>query len=223
MNGFAKVIPNGAKGFDTNDPVSAASAALFVRKGFRFAIRYIRRDQPHTYDLSVEELLRLHAAGLAVMPVQHVESESSWVPSGEKGTRQGTIAAQAAAALGICPGVVVWCDLEGVAQGTPIAEVIAYCNMWYNAVKVAGFIPGLYVGWHCGLSTGALYTALRFEHYWAAYNLNVDQHPAIRGVQMSQHLKTESDGIAGFDYQSDTSHADAKGGLALACAPEGWS
>src|SRR5437879_11294103 len=66
--------------------------------------------------------------------------------------------------------------------GTPAAQVIDYCNRWHAAVAGAGYVPGLYVGFHCGLDATQLYRALRFSHYWCAYNLNADEMPIVRGL-----------------------------------------
>src|SRR4051794_29686315 len=77
------------RGFDCNTEISVADAHLFWCAGYRFAIRYLPRIIVHKNDLSRGELFRLYTHGLAVMGVQHVESESSWVPTLEKGMAYG--------------------------------------------------------------------------------------------------------------------------------------
>lgn len=158
------------------------------------------------------------------MLVQYVESETSWAPSGSKGATNGRTAGAEASMLGVPWGVTLWCDLEGVARGTPAGKVVDYCNNWHLAVAGAGYVPGLYVGYHAGLSATQLYRALRFSHYWGAYNLNSDQAPVVRGVQMSQARPTRQDSVpdAGLGFQVDTIRADALGGRPTLLALEGW-
>ena len=119
---------------------------------------------------------------------------------------------------------MVWCDLEGVTVGTPAAQVIDYCNQWHAAVAAAGYVPGLYVGFRCGLTPAQLYRALRFTHYWGAYNLNSDEAPAVRGLQMKQSSPKALDAVAGcaFEFQVDTVRGDALGGHPTLIAREGW-
>lgn len=175
-------------------------------------------------DLSPDEAATLLDAGFALMIVQHVESEDGWVPTAAKGSAYGAMAASESTRIGIPPGVCVWCDLEGVASGTPSDDVIEYCNQWHSAVAGAGFVPALYVGWHAGLSSTQLYRSLRFTHYWGAYNLNSDQGPAVRGLQMKQSESRPIDRVPDFDlgFQTDLIRTDALGGRPTVVAPENW-
>lgn len=222
MRGQAIVARTGYKGFDCDQPVRAAAAQLMTKAGFKFACRYIRRDAAHTYDLTEGEIESLFEAGIAVMPVQHVESAVSWIPSKEKGVANGQAAVDACNTLGIEKGVSVWLDLEGVKPNTAAQVVINYCNAWYNEVLQGGYIPAIYLGWHCGLTPSQLYHDLRFSHYWAAYNLNVDQYPVERGIQMKQHVSHSSDIPFGVNLamQVDYIAMDNLGGLPIMYAPE---
>lgn len=181
------VAETGWRGFDTNQVVDADAAQAFAAMGYRFAVRYVPRQIEHPNDLSADETETLLAAGLCVMPVQHVESESSWTPTDDKGRSYGATAAESALAAGILLGSSVWLDLEGVAAGVDAEQVIRYCNYWFDRVASAGFLPGIYVGWHARLTPEQLYKRLRFARYWSAYNLNSDQYPAVCGVCMKQH------------------------------------
>ena len=217
-------IPDGVRGLDTASTVTARVAAAFRKKGFRFCVRYVRRDKPHASALSATEARALLNAGLGIMAVQYVESESSWNPTAAKGSRNGGIAAAEAEKLGLPWGVTVWCDLEGVARGTPAQRVIDYCNRWHSAVASAGYVPGIYVGWHAGLTRTQLYKSLRFTHYWGAYNLNADQYPAVRGLQMKQSVRKPADSPPGVSlaFQTDRVSADALGGRPTLLALDGW-
>src|SRR2546426_4874236 len=95
---------------------------------------------------------------------------------------------------------------------------------WHAAVAGAGYVPGVYVGFHCGLDATQLYRALRFSHYWGAYNLNADEMPIVRGLQMKQSLCKPPDAVPGhtFEFQVDTVRADALGGHPTLVARDGW-
>ena len=128
------------------------------------------------------------------------------------------------ARIGIPSGVTAWLDLEGVTVGTDPADVIDYCNLWHAAVAGAGYVPGLYVGWHAGLNATQLYRDLRFSHYWGAYNLNADEAPIKRGLQMRQAVRTAADKVPGvaFEFQTDRVQGDAFGGHPTLVARDGW-
>jgi hypothetical protein len=195
-------LPDGTRGFDANRRIKPADAHAFYERGYRFAVRYVRRDPVNAFDLSHGEVLSLLGAGLGVMVVQHVASEGQWRPSLALGSQYGAVAALECRQIGLPHGVTVWCDLEGVAPGATAPDVIAYCNNWYQEVAAAGYQPGLYVGWHAGLTGEQLYRNLRFARYWSSYNLDADQHPAVRGVCMRQSSVTASDMIPGFTNQN---------------------
>lgn len=214
--------PAGLSGFDCNAPVSREDAGIFRRAGFEFAIRYAPRVTAAPHDLSSGEVVSLLTAGLGVMVVQHVERETAggWTPSAQKGAAYGATAAEHMRRCGILLGTMCWLDLENVAK-VPPQIVIDYCNRWYDAVARVGYTPGLYVGYESRLTPDQLYHRLKVEHFWSAYNLNDDEHPAVRGVQMKQHRETEVAGIA-YKIDPDTTSLDHKGGAPLVMAPADW-
>jgi len=224
LDGHVFTVPDGVRGFDANLIIPPNAAAAFIQRGYRFCVRYVRRQTVHDFDLTPDEADGLIGAGLGLMAVQHVESETAWTPTAAKGAANGDVAATEAQQIGIPPGGMVWCDLEGVTVGTPAAQVIDYCNRWHAAVAGAGYVPGLYVGFHCGLDATQLYRALRFSHYWGAYNLNADEMPIVRGLQMKQSLCKPPDAVPGhtFEFQVDTVRADALGGHPTLVARDGW-
>lgn len=199
-------LPPGTKGFDCNTTVKPEVARLFWDAGYRFAVRYVRRAQAHSYDLTFPELTGLLNAGLAVMVVQHVAyAKKGWFPDGPTGAAYGAIAAQEAAAVGIPRGVIIWCDLEGTAPEARDADIIAFCNNWYDKVREAGFDAGLYVGYDAGLTAEQLYWKLKFRRYWSGYNLDQDKVPAVRGVCMKQGEFPPPDRrVKGVPFQYDT-------------------
>src|SRR3954468_4732570 len=224
LPGHVYTAPDGVRGFDTAERVTPSAAAAFRRAGYRFCVRYVRRDKPHASALSASEARSLLNVGIGLMLVQYVESDTSWIPTATKGTKNGRVAAAEAEMLGVPWGVTIWCDLEGVAPGTSSQKVIDYCNRWHSAVTGAGYVAGLYVGYHAGLTATQLYRALRFTHYWSAYNLDADQFPAVRGVQMRQAIRSRAEAVtaATVDYPVDSIRADKLGGPPTLLALEGW-
>src|SRR2546423_8206316 len=224
LPGHVFSAPDGVRGVDTAENISAVAALAFRERGYRFAVRYVRRDKPHASALKIREAKALLNAGIGIMIVQYVESDSAWTPSAAKGTTNGGVASSECEKLGVPWGVTVWCDLEGVAPGTAAQKVVDYCNRWHIAVAGAGYVAGLYVGYRAGLSPTQLYRALRFTHYWSAYNLNADQYPTVRGVQMRQLRAGSKDAVprAGISFQVDRVSADRLGGRPTVLALEGW-
>lgn len=223
MKGQVITAPSALKGFDCNSIVSTEAGRRLHALGHRFAVRYVRRNQVRSNDISTAEINQLFSAGLALMIVQHVESDRSWTPDATKGAQYGDNAASSCLALGIPRGVTVWLDLEGVAVGVPDEQVIRYCNIWYDRVAAVGYQPGIYVGWHAGLTADQLYRRLKFSRYWAAYNLNVDQYPAVRGICMKQREPTvEESRAVTFPIDGNTIKADKKGDLPTLFAPQEW-
>lgn len=222
MHPAVLAAPAGYLGFDCNTPVSRDDAGIFRRAGYQFAVRYAPRVKAAPHDLTTGEAIGILVAGLGLMVVQHVERETAggWVPSAQKGADYGGTAAEHMRRCGILLGTMCWLDLENVAR-VPREIIISYCNNWYTAVARVGYTPGLYVGYDARLTPDELYRRLRFEHYWAAYNLNADQHPSVRGVQMKQHRETHIPGIA-YPIDPDTVAHDHKGGAPLVMAPADW-
>jgi len=218
------VTPAGViKGFDCNTTLTAQSAKAFYDHGERFVVRYVRRGPKHAYDLTAQEANVILSAGLGLMAVQHVESADAWTPSRDKALVYGQAAVEEMKAIGFPPGAMCWLDLEGVTLGTPARTVITYCNAWYHLVSIAGYLPGLYVGWRCGLTGQQLYQDLRFTRYWGAYNVNRDQSPVPRGFCMKQGPYPGTHAIpVTFAFDTDLIQADAKGDVPMVLAPLGW-
>lgn len=218
---YVGLLPEGSKGFDCNTNVSSQAARAFWDDGYRFVVRYVRRSTKHSYDITTSEITNLLGAGLGLMIVQHVAAEG-WVPNKELGFRYGLTAGMESKSVGIPQGVAVWCDLEGVRPGVPHQDVIDYCNAWFDQVRAQGFDPGLYVGYGCGLTSGELYYKLKFRRYWAAYNLNRDQYPAVRNVCMQQgpYPKASQRTNVPFEYDTDVIQRDNFNNLPKLLLPE---
>jgi hypothetical protein len=210
----------GVQGFDTSTHISAAAAAAFRQSGFGFCVRYLSRTSPQAAsDLSHAEAQAILAGGLGLMVVQHV-MRAGWVPDTARGAQYGTVAAVNAHAVGLPPGMTIWLDLEGVRGGVDSADVIAYCNAWFDPVAAAGYVPGLYVGANCGLDGDALYWRLQTRHYWRSAS-DVPELPH-RGYQLVQRVNTAPDVVNGIAIDRDVAYADAFGDTVswLACPVE---
>lgn len=225
LRGAAVSAYVGARGFDTNNPIPETAARDFHSQGYRYAIRYVRREKTASNDLSREEVRGLFNAGLAVMPVQHVQSAESWTPTVDKAKLWGQNAVMASMECGIPTATTIWLDLEGVSPSVDPEEIIRYCNFWYDRVYRAGYQPGLYVGWHSGLSSTQLYRRLKFKRYWASYNLDEDQYPAVRGVCMKQKEAKSKDKVSSFVHGIDVDVVvgDNFDDVPVVFAPDEWT
>ena len=132
LKGTVQRAPAGSIGFDCDTRLIYKTARSFYDHDFRFCLRYVSLESEMAGDLSYEEATEILAAGLALMPVQHVPSED-WRPNADLGKTYGTNAATNADRVGFPPKVNVWCDLEGIVEGTPADDIIRYCESWYKA------------------------------------------------------------------------------------------
>jgi len=221
LEGHVFAATDGLKGLDVNRPIKAGEADALAAHGYEFAVRYVRRKDKHSYDLSAKEARAILASGLGLMVVQHVAPEG-WKPTATLGSTYGNTAAAEGERIGMPPGVTVWCDLEGVSANASAKAVTDFCNRWHSKVAAAGFVPGLYVGFGAGLDADQLYHSLRYTHYWGAYNVAAIDGPTKRGFQMKQRVATVADRVVGFDaeFQVDDIRADALGGLPTMLMPE---
>jgi len=210
LPGSIKKAPGGLSGFDVNSPLTSSQAQNFKNAGYAFCVRYL----PRTANLIQGNLTNGEAqvilnAGLALMAVQHV-ALPGWKPNTNLGTIYGNYAATYASQVVQLPqGLNIWCDLEGVAEGTDPKDVIAYCQAWYYAVHIAGYTPGVYIGYDTMLTPDQIYDDLSFQHYWRAYN---GPEVATRGFQLIQQTEKTLDGIT---FDPDVTQDDNMGDTAL--------
>jgi hypothetical protein len=210
MSGKTGIAPHGATFFDCDSPLSAAAARAFRSAGFSGAARYLSLTMGQIEgDLSTGECAILLAAGLAIVPVQHVR-RAGWVPSALTGAHDGRAAGWNAGQLGVPKGVCLWLDLEGVAANVQSRDVIGHVNSWVGAVGQFGYVGALYVGANCALTPVQLYNDLATEHYWRSGSESAPT-PAKRGAQILQRIENKS--IADIGYDTDTVQMDHLGGL----------
>jgi len=198
--------PVGSLGFDTDTKLDADACARLVDAGMQFAMRYLSLAEALPRDLETNEASIIIDSGLALMLVQHVRF-AGWHPTAELGRADGGNAAANAPDAGIPKGATIWCDLEGIA-GTA-DDTIAHANAWADAVRKAGFDPGVYVGPGVPLSGDQLFEKLTVRRYWQSGAIV----PVVskRGYQMIQ-LYPETN-IVGITVDLDVTQSDHLGDL----------
>jgi hypothetical protein len=221
LPGNVQQAGTGLRGFDIDQVLTVAQAEAFKNAGYDFCIRYVPRTAALAAstktNLTHTEGLAILNAGLALMVVQHTREEG-WSPDSALGTADGSYAVTYASQVaGLPQGVNIWCDLEVVAAHTDAADVIGYCQAWYNAVNAGGYLPGLYVGYGIVLTAEQLYSALSFKHYWSAYNAEIGI--AHRGYQLIQHdalkLSTVTPDTPHNTFDPNTIQTDQLGGTPI--------
>lgn len=202
------------KGFDCNVKLSYDKAVQFRNSGFDFVIRYVGRTQQASFDIDKAEVDAILSAGLKLAIVQHCPVPG-WVTTKDLGTLYGINAAKFSLGTGYKLGCIIYLDLEGIKQGTPKADILAFCNAWYDEVVKAGYIPGIYIGYNIYLTGDELYNLLRFKHYWKSLS-RVPEIP-VRGYEMVQ---SAGGTINGVQIDNNVSTADKLGGSPVFMEPE---
>jgi hypothetical protein len=214
--GVAAPAAPGLTFFDCDSPLDRVAARAFKDAGFAAAARYLSLDMGQVSgDLSTAEAAILIGAGLAIVPVQHVR-RAGWVPSALTGAHDGRAAGWNAGQLGVPKGVVLWLDLEGVADAVQPRDIIGHVTSWMGAVGQFGYTGGIYAGANCGLDPAQLYDDLATRHYWHSGS-RAAPIPAVRGVQAVQRIENLS--LAGLGYDRNITQTDLMGDNLIWWAP----
>ncbi len=154
-----QVAKVGARGTDSVQSVDSSHAKGLKTAGIDFVVRYLGSVTP-------VELKGILDAGLAFMAVTYADRFD------------GAAAVIQLHNLGLPQGCTVWLDIEGQSIWTmdPLL-LISKINAWADAVKAAGFMPGLYIGSPQPLTSLELY-ALHVVRYWRAPSRVMDRHGA---------------------------------------------
>lgn len=200
-------IPLG-KGFDASTYVTPDQAARLVKpqpddgEPYRFAVRYLRRDQyvyerPDTswpVSLSKQELGELLSAGLAVGLVQFGRFHGRRYLSAARGASHGFNAVWNASRLGVPEGVTLYTDAEWT-DSPPDSLVLDYLRAWGQAVAEAGYRPGCYIAYD-GLTRQQWYGLPYYRTYWAsAMHAALLTPPLPRGYSLYQHTQRTDCGV----------------------------
>ena len=165
--------------------------------------------------LDVAEVADTLAAGLPILPIQHVRYPG-WKPSYEMGSGDGLAMVMWCrnAGLPIEDGLTLWYDLEGTAGSAQ--DCIAYDQGWTDVVARVGAIPGGYLGFDVPLD-GAQRWALKITRYWrAAGNIIA---PSVCGWCVRQLLPINVEVFPGLQVDFDAIAADELGRLPTWVAP----
>jgi hypothetical protein len=144
----------GLLGCDTVQTVSRTHAQGLYSAGFRFLVRYVT-------SLSAQERDDILGASLGLSFVSYA---NSFDPSDE---------IAALKRLNIPSGATVWLDVEGVHDNPIVLQ--QRIGGWANALKTAGYEPGMYVGAQSLLTSSELYR-LPVVRYWHSCSRVTDRN-----------------------------------------------
>lgn len=180
----------GMRGFDTVAKIDHPRAEALRSAGFDFAVRYLGK-------LSLAELKDIVGAGLGCMAVTYANRFD------------GLMAVAELRVLGMPQGATVWLDAEDVPM-KPL-ELQRAINAWANALRAAGYDPGLYVGSGVGLTSAELYS-LGVDRYWHSLSRVLDRHGQLAepGVGWCMHQLYPSVQRAGVLVDVDVIQQDYK-------------
>jgi hypothetical protein len=143
----------GSIGVDTIQTLSRPMCDALRRENVRFVVRYLG-------GLTPIELSTILDSGLACSFVTYA------------GAYDGPSAAKHLGDLAVPVGAVVWLDVEDVKMDVP--SLIAQIAAWAHTMKDHGYVPGIYVGAGCPLTSQELY-ALPVVRYWHSCSRVVDR------------------------------------------------
>lgn len=206
-------------GCDLSSKLNAQSATNLARAAMSngqratFVWRYVSLDvDPATGhgvypgDIDAAERDAILNAGLTLLLVQHV-NYPGWYASALNGAGHGASAAAHAMMVEYPKGCHIACDLEGVASGDAPQQIMDYVNGWCRQVISAGYLPALYVGYSCGLTSKELWELPLVSRYWTDFGQRqVDN----RGFCMVQESNGET--VAGIKIDRDHAMPDKLGG-----------
>ena len=136
----------GARGIDSVALISSADAARRVRESeIDFVLQYLG-------SVTKDIVQTITDAGLGFMPVTYANRLNGSETIAELST------------LDLPDGTTVWCDVENRATIDP-QTLIKLINEWGSMLRLQGFVPGMYVGPGCPLTSAELY-ALEVFRYW---------------------------------------------------------
>lgn len=186
----------GARGTDSVQAIDAAHAKALKAAGIDFCERYLG-------SLTRAELDAITGAGLACMVVTFADQFD------------GHASAAQCDALGLPKGCTVFLDVEGQAAWKMDPVVLAgKINAWADAIKAAGFEPGIYVGVPQPLTSDELFN-LRVVRYWRGIGRVTDRHGNLSEPTCGycMHQCNDSQMVAGVWADFDFIEKDYSGRL----------
>ena len=190
-------IPDGAKGFDCLQSLTADECAAMVRDGFVFAGRYLET-------LSLGEVATILRSGLGLVLIGE-SAAVDWKPSAPAGVARGQAMVTRARALGIPQGMALVIDYEGPWQSATGTDCTAWITNCAAEIDHGGFAASLYVGWRPILTPAQLAALPGIPRYWSAYPTG---HDLPCGYTMRQQ-QPDNQRINGVLVDVDRAQADA--------------
>jgi hypothetical protein len=148
------------KGFDCAAIVTTSHAKAMHALGYRFAMRY-------WYNLTVAEIERLHAAGLAVGLIFEggAEAVKPAYYTAERGAVHVNAAVRKAQALGWPRGKTIWYAVDADVPAELMLRLDDYGARTMGPTTTAGYVAGVYGS---GAVLSALLAANHAERAWLA-------------------------------------------------------
>lgn len=197
---------------DTNERVSVGVARLLRARGVVGVFRYAPLPGvPAGWDVTADELNWLTGEGLQVCLVQHPRYPN-WQPKIHSGAADARAAAGYASAIGYPVGCHIFCDWEGPAPSTSVDDSFGFLLPWGNAITLAGYLAGLYVGYGHVLDAAQLYGLHPYNSYWSDI---AHRQIAVRGCSIVQGNPFV---VGGVNFDSDTVRPDLLGDLPMVAA-----
>ena len=173
-------VTPGLLGFDSLNVETPAQIACLSAAGYSF-------DLVNTNGTNwADEYNAAAAAGMDVVLFQGYDP-TTW-PDNTQGTTRGAIAGQKAGDVGYPKGSQIFLNLENNTNSTA-ATAIQWVTNWANAIRAAGYTPGVYVGAPQVLSQAQV-NALPVSVFWRSASSSAPQAGA--GFVVRQTAVTQS-------------------------------
>lgn len=122
-----------------------------------------------------------HPFGVSVITYSRA---NGWTPSADTGAADAKRALDVVHSLGVPPGLVLWDDIEGPAQGIQPSALIDHVDSHGAIVAAAADIAGVYIGWGAGLTSEEWQSRPNTHRYWKAGGITRDR--AMKAVEPSR-------------------------------------
>jgi hypothetical protein len=179
------------------------SVALITAEG-AVALRKAGIDGCGQYlgSVTAEGIQGILAAGLGFFPITYADRFN------------GPTTVAQLQLLNLPSGCTVWLDIESIGSGVPVQTLIQQINLWAVAVLNAGYMPGLYVGPGCLLTSLELYQ-LKVVRYWHSMSKIIDRNGQLAepacGYCMYQLFPTQT--VSGVNVDLNFVQQDWQGRL----------
>ncbi len=197
-------VTPGLKGFDSLNVETPAQIACLSAAGYSFDLVNVATTG------WAAEYQAAAAGGMDILPFQGYY-QPSW-PSAANGTVRANQAITSAQGVGYPRGSQIFLNLENNTNSTA-ATAIQWVTNWANAIRAAGYTPGVYVG-EPQILSAAQVSALPVSVFWRSASSQAPQAAAgfvVRQTAVSQPACGITGGIDIDVTSQDVHGAQAKG------------